>query len=494
MTDKQHSPQKEAGLNAYVILLGVAILAFAITWIVPAGQFETVPNGRGGEEILAGSYSVANDGQPMGAPVFGGEERAGFLSFMFEGLVAGDRNSATVGLMAFILIIGGTFGIIMKTGALDRVLTGVLARATTSGTTLIGFLFIAFSLSGAVFGMSEEAIVFTLLVAPPLVRAGYDSITAVLVTYVATQIGFATSWMNPFSVLVAQGVADVPAMSGLELRVGMWVVFTLICAFGVWRYAAHVRARPESSIAYQSDAVFRTDDGTGFDAGKGAAAGDYLVLALTFLGVGWVAWGVAMQGYYLPEIAAQFFALGLVAAVVGVVFRLNNVSAGELATAFADGAARLAPAAMIIGFAKGIVLMLGGDDPTAPSVLNTVLDGLSGLTAALPDWASAWGMFLVQSVINIFVVSGSGQAALTMPLMAPLADLSGVSRQTAVLAFQLGDGLMNILVPASAALMGSLAAARLDWTLWVRFAWRPMLGLFALASLFVVGAQLAGYS
>jgi len=489
--DKQTSPG--GGLNAYLILLIVGVLAYLATWLVPSGAFETIVGESGRTQIVPGSFALANNGTPMGAPLFGDAERAGFLSFMFEGLISGDRHSATIGLMAFILIIGGTFGVILDTGALDRVLTGTLKRAENSNGLLIPGLFIAFSLAGAVFGMSEEAIVFTLLVAPPLVRSGYDSITAILVTYAATQIGFATSWMNPFSVLVAQGIAEVPVMSGLLLRVAMWSAFTSIGAFWVYRYAVRIRRSPETSLAFANDARLREEGAKGQTL-ETAGVGDLVVLALTALGVIWVAWGVSTQGYYLAEISAQFFALALVAGTAGVLFKLNGKSAGDLASAFADGAARLAPAALIIGFAKGVILLLGGDDPSGASVFNTILFQLSGFAEALPDWGSALGMLGVQSVINIFVVSGSGQAALTMPLMAPLADLSGVSRQTAVLAFQLGDGLMNLVVPASAALMGSLAAARLDWAIWVRFAWKPLLGLFALAAAFVTLAQLIGYS
>ena len=153
----------------------------------------------------------------------------------------------------------------------------------------------------------------------------------------------------------------------------------------------------------------------------------------------------------------------------------------------------MAPAVIVVAIAKGVVLLLGGDDPTRPSVLNTLLDLVGGWASHLPDWGSALSMLGLQSVLNLFIASGSGQAALTMPLMAPLADLTGVTRQTSVLAFQLGDGLTNIVCPASAALMGSLAAARIDWATWLRFIWKPTLALLVLAMAFVVFATLTGY-
>jgi uncharacterized ion transporter superfamily protein YfcC len=211
-------------------------------------------------------------------------------------------------------------------------------------------------------------------------------------------------------------------------------------------------------------------------------------------GVGWVGWGVTTQGYYLAEMAGQFFVIGVIAALIGRVFRLNNVDSNDLVGAFRDGALQMTPAILVVAAAKGIVALLGGDNPAVDSVLNAALHQASLLTAQLPDAATAWGMYVIQSAINLVVVSGSGQAALTMPLMAPLADLSGVTRQTAVLAFQLGDGMTNLITPASAALMGCLAAARLDWVTWVRFIWRPLLGLMVLCSASVLLAHAIGYS
>jgi uncharacterized ion transporter superfamily protein YfcC len=210
-------------------------------------------------------------------------------------------------------------------------------------------------------------------------------------------------------------------------------------------------------------------------------------------GVGWVAWGVTARGYYLPEIAAQFFAVGIIVAAIAHFGGIAGARVGALVEAFREGAAGLLPAALVVGAAKGIILILGGDDPARASLLNTLLDSLSGLTAALPEWLTAWGMFMVQSLINLFIASGSGQASVTMPIMAPLADLSGVTRQTAVLAFQLGDGFTDLVNPTSAVLMACLAAARVSFGAWLGFIARPVLGLIALASVVMVAAHLGGF-
>ncbi|MEQ8433039.1 MAG: putative basic amino acid antiporter YfcC [Oceanicaulis sp.] len=488
------TPGKPSRLpDSYLILFTVAVLAFAATFVFTPGAFELAPAAEGERaRIDPGSYTAASGPDP--APVFGTAEDPGFLNFLFEGLISGDRYSATVGLMAFLLVVGGAFGVIMRTGAVERILKGVLSSRDKPSDLLVAILFVVFSLGGAVFGMGEEAIVLCLIVVPALIRSGYDSITGVLACYAATQIGFATSWMNPFSVVVAQSIAELPALSGLGLRVVMWGVFTMAGAAFAYAYARKVRLNPESSLAHGSDTYWRTREQELDTDETPVSLGDYLVLAVLGAGVVWIAWGVAAQGYYLAEIAAQFFAIGLVGALIGRAFGLNAVTGNDLVDAFRDGAMQLLPAALIVAAAKGVVILLGGDDPTEPSLLNAALNGAGQLTGALPDWLAALGMYFSQSAINLLVVSGSGQAALTMPLMAPLADLSGVSRQTAVLAFQLGDGLTNIIVPASAALMGCLAAARLDWAIWVRFVWKPMLGLIALASAFVLIAQAIGYS
>jgi uncharacterized ion transporter superfamily protein YfcC len=209
--------------------------------------------------------------------------------------------------------------------------------------------------------------------------------------------------------------------------------------------------------------------------------------------VGWVAWGVSIRGYYLPEIAAQFFAVGIATALIAHFGRIIGARVHAMVAAFRDGAAQLLPAALVVGAAKGILLILGGDDPAQASLLNTLLDSLSGFTSAMPEWLTAWAMFMVQSLINLFIASGSGQASVTMPIMAPLADLSGVTRQTAVLAFQLGDGFTDLVNPTSAVLMACLAAARIGFGEWLAFIWRPVLGLIAMSSAVMIAAHLGGY-
>ncbi|WP_227394795.1 putative basic amino acid antiporter YfcC [Jeotgalibacillus aurantiacus] len=489
--------------HTFVIVFFVVLLAALLTYVVPAGQFETeeVTYTQDGEESTrtvldpdSFSYVTNENGDQVrqGTALFEDGGGAGFLNYVFEGLVSGDKWGSAVGVVAFILIIGGAFGIILRTRAIEQGILNVIDKTKGREILIIPVMFFLFSLGGAVFGMGEEAIAFAIILVPLMVALGYDAITGVMITYVATQVGFATSWMNPFSVAIAQGVSDVPVLSGAPFRIAMWLVFTLVGIIFTWIYASKIKKDPKKSLSYETDAYFRKN-GDLKDLQANFTFGHALVVLTLIAGIGWVIWGVIERAYYIPEIASQFFTMGLVAGIIGVMFKLNNMKVDDIAEGFIEGAKDLLPAALIVGMAKGIVIILGGDSPDAPSVLNTMLYGAGQAIGDLPSALSAWFMYAFQSVFNFFVVSGSGQAALTMPLMAPLADIAGVTRQTAVLAFQLGDGLTNIFVPTSAALLGTLGAARIDWGTWARFIWKFMLLLIGMATIFMIIASVINF-
>lgn len=489
--------------DTYVIIFFVVLMAALLTYVVPQGFFETqevtyILDGAEKTRTVVDSnsfqYVLDESGQKVreGVKFFEPYGEVGFSNYMFEGLVSGSKWGSAVGIVAFILVIGGAFGIILKTGAVEAGILSMIKRTKGKEALLIPAIFFLFSLGGAVFGMGEEAIPFAMILVPLLIAMGYDAIVGIMITYVATQIGFATSWMNPFSVAIAQGVSGVPVLSGAGFRIVMWAVFTLVGIAFTWRYANSIKKNPQSSIAYESDAFYRNDfKEKEIDVNFGL--GHILVLLNILVGTIWVVWGVMENGYYIPEIATQFFVMGLVAGVIGVIFKLNNMNINDIASSFRDGAKDLVGAAMVVGMAQGIILVLGGTGSTDGTVLNTILYNTSQLLSGLSTTVAAWAMFVFQSVFNFFVVSGSGQAALSMPLMAPLGDLVGVSRQVSVLAFQLGDGLTNLIVPTSASLMGVLGVAKLDWAKWAKWQIKFQGILFAVATVFIVVAVMIGY-
>ncbi len=492
--------------HTYVIIFAVILLCALLTYLVPVGSFTTedVTYMVGTEEktrtvIDPDSFTYATDenGNPIrnGVPLFGTEDFGGqgVLNYVFEGLTTGDKWGSAVGIVAFILVIGGAFGIVMRTGAVDAGIHAMIRRTKGREIILIPVLFTLFSLGGAVFGMGEEAIPFAMVVVPLTIAMGYDAVVAVCVTYVATQIGFATSWMNPFGMVIAQGIAGVPVLSGAFFRMIMWVVFTAAGTIYTLVYARKIKRDPLKSVSYESDAVYRQQMQESNVTQERFTLGQALVLLTILATIVWTVWGVVEQGYYIPEIASQFFVMGLVAGIIGCIFKLNNMGPSDVASSFQKGAADLVGAALVVGMAQGIVIVLGGTDATTPSVMNTILYTLGNLVSHVPSILSAWVMYLFQSVFNFFVVSGSGQAALTMPIMAPLADFAGVTRQVAVLAYQLGDGLTNLIVPTSGCLLGVLGVARLEWGKWAKFQIKMQGILFILSTIFIFVAVLTGF-
>lgn len=444
------------------------------------------------------SESVYDTSSPIKnqAKVWGTDDFYGFgvFNYMFEGLVTGDKWGSAVGIVAFILVIGGSFGIIMRTGAVDAGIYEFINRVKGAQALVIPLLFIVFSLGGAIFGMSEEAIPFAMIVIPFVIAMGYDSLVGVAITFVATQVGNATSWMNPFGVAVAQGIAGVPVLSGATFRIVMWVILTSASVVYVTLYARKIKKDPTKSIVYDTDQYFR-DHLANQDPEKREFKFGHAAVLLTILaGVVWIVWGVTSEGYYIPEIASQFFVMGLAAGVIAVIFKLNDMGINDIASSFQSGAADLVGAAMVVGMAKGILLVLGGASATTPTVLNTILSSVGSSIAGLPSAVTAVLMYTFQTVFNFFVTSNSGQAALTMPILAPLSDIVGISRQVAVLCYQLGSGFADAIVPTSASLMGVLGVARMDWTKWAKFQIKMQGFFFVFGTVFIVIAIMIGYN
>lgn len=493
--------------HTYIIIFGVILLAALLTVFVPLGKYQTteVTYTVNGEEKTrtvvdpdSFEYVLDENGNKVTkiAPLFGTEDFGGqgVLNFVFEGMTTGDKWGTAVGIIAFILVVGGAFGIVMRTGAIDAGILRIIQLLNGKEIMLIPILITLFSLGGAVFGMGEEALPFVMILVPMFIAMGYDAVVGLMCSYVATQIGFGSSWQNPFGLAIAQGIAGVPVMSGAWFRIPMWIFFTVLTIVFTMRYAKKIKKNPKLSVAYESDRAYREEFAEKGQKEIPFTFGHKLVILTIAATIVWTIWGVVAKGYYIPEIASQFFVMGLAAGIIGVVFKLNDMRLNDIAKAFDRGAADLIGAAMCVGMAQGIIIVLGGTSPTEGTVLNTILHTISGAMQGFPTVVSAWFMYIFQAVFNFFVVSGSGQAALTMPIMAPLADLVGVERQVAVVAYQLGDGFTNFIVPTSGCLLGALAAAKLEWGNWAKFMIKFQGILVVSCSIVVVLAVLLGLS
>ena len=458
--------------------------------LTAAGLTEPVIN-----KLWGGSVYVQASAERRPANVWGTDDfnGFGFLNYVFEGLCTGDKGSSAVGIVAFVLVIGGAFGIIMRTGSIDAGIYSFIRSVGKAEIVVVPLLFFLFSLGGAVFGMSEECIAFATVVVPLMIGLGYDSLVGVAVTFVASQVGNATSWMNPFGVAVAQGIAGVPVLSGASFRMVMWVIVTGLGAGATMWYGRRVKKNPLLSTVRDSDEYFR-EHAEKDNAKGGLKLGDWFVLASFVAGIVWIIWGVMEKGYYIPEIASQFFVMGLAAGVIGAVFKLNGMKINDIASSFGEGVAGIAGAAVVVGMAKGFLLVLGGTDAGKPTVLNSILHATGGLLAGLPQMVTAWFMYIFQTVFDFFVTSNSGQAALTMPILAPLSDLIGVTRQQAVLAYQMGSGFADAIVPTSASLMGVLAVARIGWGTWAKWQIKMQGLFFVIGSAAMVVAVMIGFN
>ncbi|GAB3425920.1 YfcC family protein [Massilia solisilvae] len=429
--------------NTFVLLFAILALIALATWFVPGGKYDT--HLVGGKQLVdpASFHYVASNPQGLVALL-----KAPIKGFVEAALIIG-----------FVLIVGGAFAVLQRTEAIDTLIRSIVRAHEHSPVVraaIIPVFVTMFSLGGATFGMNEEVIPFVLVFVPLALALGYDSVVGVSIPFLGSQVGFAAAFLNPFNVGIAQGIAGVPVFSGTLYRLVVWTVATAVTiAFLMW-YAARVKSNPATSPTFVLDQTRRKEQppAVGEDRITGRHAAVLSVFALTLCAM---VVGVVRFNWFIEEIAALFLAMAIMA---GLIARLGTDS---WVGAFMQGVKDLAPTALVIALARG-TMVIARD----AQIIDTMLHALMPLVQSIHPVFAAQKMFLIQSVINFFIHSGSGQAALTMPIMAPLADLVGVTRQTAILAFQLGE-LSTPMIPTSGITVGVLALARIPWLTWARW-------------------------
>lgn len=507
--------------NTYVIVFFLIVLAAVATWFVPGGEFYKT------EEGLTAFRSVPSE--PQTWQVF---------TTLFEGF------TSQAGIIVFILVIGGAFWIVNGCKAVDvgifaflnaskRLEAYPLLRKIGVHNLILILIMILFSLFGAVFGMSEETIAFVVVLVPLAISMGYDSIVGVCLVYVAAHVGFAGAFLNPFTIGIAQGMADLPLFSGMGYRLVCWAVLTALTIAVVLVYAARIKRRPELSPMYELDASWRKEHGDAqekipyftncsawvsfalvwvaslvfaFAYGSGCEltfgnnpipapyllwvlsglfalvsvvalrkSVHFYILGLLGFTIVYLVVGVSAYGWYIGEISALFLGLALAAGVAA------GYSANKIVQEFLAGAKDILSAAVIVGLAAGIVGIL-----KQGMVIDTMLYALASSLGEAGKVASLSMMYGIQTLINLFITSASAKAAITMPIMAPFADMIDLSRQATVLAFQFGDGFTNMITPTSGVLIAVLGLARIPYAKWVKWVWKFILFLILVGFLLLL--------
>jgi len=335
-----------------------------------------------------------------------------------------------------------------------------------------------FAIGSSTLGMAEEYIPFVPVLLGLCAALGLDAVTAIGILVLGYGVGYGAAAVNPFTVVVAQEIAGLPPTSGAWFRVLLLVPFWWVAFAYVRRYAARVARDPAASLVADVPAPpdLRPPDPVRVERRH------LLVAATVAAAFGAIIWGIKTRGWYLEEMSAVFVVVGI------AVVLLARLGADEGAQTFIEGAAELTFTALLIGFARGIKIVLEDG-----KIIDTIIDAVAAPLADAGPAAASLGMFVFQSVLNFFIPSGSGQAYVTMPIMAPLADLTGVSRQIAVLAYQFGDGLTNMIVPTNAVLVGILGMAGIPFERWLRFIMPVMLRLWLICTIALLAALAVGY-
>lgn len=529
--------QKRKVPHTYVIVFFIILLAAMLTWFIEPGKYiqEEVVVDQGTQTVmkfyyeneLPEAYRNTVKSQPQTWQVF---------SALFKGFVKQSN------IIIFILMIGGAFWIMNKSRAIDMGIFSFLSavqklerfrfiRLLGVDNIVIVMVMLLFSIFGAVFGMSEETIVFAMIIVPLAISMGYDSIIGVCMVYVGAHIGFSGAVLNPFTIGIAQGLSGIPLFTGIEYRLFCWLVLNAIGIFFVLRYAAKIRKNPASSTLYKEDAYWRDREAqdkeqitfytpqiawfvyagilaalvvfslyfpnttmkigtasftapiipvcaalfalSGFFALRKTV--HYFILILLGFTIVFLIVGVMGYDWYVMEIATLFLVMGIASGLS------INKTADEIAKLFIEGMNDILSAAVIVGLAGGIIVILedGG-------VIDSILYGLSKSMDNFGKIASIGVMYCIQTVVNIVIPSGSAKAAITMPIMAPFSDLIGISRQATVMAFQFGDGFTNMITPTSGVLIAVLGVARVPYHKWVKWVWPLILTLIIVGFLLLI--------
>ncbi|WP_283589486.1 YfcC family protein [Staphylococcus nepalensis] len=460
--------RKKLGMpHIYVILFIFGVLATISTYLIPSGEFDRIKGPEGREMVDADSFHYIT-----AAPV----NIVDFISIIPRGLIEAGE------IVFFTLIIGGMFMVLRRTGIIEIGVDKLARRFLNHSIFIIPVLTTVFAIIATLIGTAELSLVYIPVIIPLIIALGYDSATAIALC--GTVVGFTVGVLNPINTGLAQKLSGIPVFSGIGLRLIIFIIVLFVTILFIMRYAKKVKQTPDMSLVYQEDTEKRETykDITKqkpLVASKRQKVGIAVVLAFFVI----LVYGVTTQGWFMVEMSGLFIIMGI---VVGLITGLNT---RDICEAFNDGFKDVLMGAIIVGLARSIAVVLEDG-----KIMDSIVHGLGSVIDGATPTVAVVGMYIVQVLINFIISSGSGQALVTMPIMAPLADMLGVTRQTAVLAFQLGDGFTHVFYPTSGYFMAALAIGGVSYTKWIRFFFPLFIiwGLISIISLIV--AQLIGWS
>ena len=465
MQPEEKQKKKWKTPHTFVILVAIIIIAAIATYLIPAGEFTRFKDAATGKTLVeAGSYHriASNPLNPLLIP-----------SAIYTGIV---KSASTI---TFMLIIGGAFEVITSTGALTALCKKLSKTFSKHKYAVIPVFLTLFSIFGFTMGMSSEVMIFVPIGITLALFLGLDKVTGTAMIALGAAVGFTAGILNPFNVGVAQDIAELPLFSGMAYRIVILVILLAATSAYIIIYAKKVAANHEKSVIYgiQEDTEYTFED-----VSDSISKSQIAVLVIMAAGFGILIYGLSKKGWYFEEMSGLFIFMGIACGLV------SGYGPSRIAKEFGNGAKGIVVGCLIIGIARTVEVILSD-----AKILDTIVYGIVNIVNVMPGSIKAVGMFICQSLINCVIVSGTGQAAVTMPLMVPVSDLVGISRQTAVLAFQLGDGFSNSVLPMSSSLMGYLAVSKIPYSKWLKFMMPLFLIWTALGCLFMLGALIIGY-
>ncbi|WP_066254308.1 YfcC family protein [Neobacillus drentensis] len=455
--------RKPFQMNVFALLFGVVVAAMILTYILPAGEYNRVE--VDGRTVVDANSFKWTDSSPVNP--------FDMMKALHTGMVEAG------GIIFFVLIIGGFFGVLSATGTVDVLISTMARKLAKREKLLIPIMMLFFAAGGSLMGMAEEGLAYIPLLIPLALALGFDTITGMAIVLLGAAAGFTTAVMNPFTVGIAQGIAELPLFSGIGLRLILFVVVYLVSVLFVYRYAMKVKRNPELGFYgnYNRDHADKL-----LQSNVNLTTKHKLILGAFLLNYVVLAFGVIKFEWYLSEIAALFIILTIVVGIVG------KLSVDNLVKNFTSGSSALISGALIIGVSRATLVVLNQGH-----IVDPMLHGVSEAIKHVPGTISVIGMYGFQTVIHFILASGSGHAMLTMPIMAPLADLVDITRQTAVLSFSFADGIGNIIFPTAGTLMAALAIAGIPWTKWAKWVLPLVIIQFVIGLIAVVIAHAIHY-